>query len=264
MFLKRNTFTILIVSLILVFNISELCYAQENIDSIKSSAQESLKNFTQQINSDKSHFNISQNEDAANMKLNNAYEYSKININSIKDQKSLNNNKNSNNILSKENNKYLFSVQLGNRQIATAYVAYYKNKWQVVRLSSDYSLDQDIQQGEINASIPKDSINLINDESLNIIAISDKSNSNQLIPLRDNNLLNLKKGVKTNVTNLSSTINKKVLNNAPANKTEKRGASLSTSNTTNSSKYILIPLALIIIILSIFLYKFRIYKKKLH
>lgn len=259
--IKKNRFITLFFSLLLILAISKICYAQENVD-IKASAQASLKNFTESLSSDKTKLNISENENISDMQLGNGYKYASININSVRNIKQPNNSCKLNAILS-TNNNYLFPVKLNNRQIAIAYVSYYKNKWQVVQLSSNSSLDSNIKQAEAKYSIKDNDITLIHNEDIQIWAISTSiDSSKEIIPLNDNSKLGLKKYVKLSVNDLIKNINHNFRTNP--NSTQNgvsRGSSIGTNNTNNLSKYLISFLLIIIVLSTILIYKIRIHNK---
>lgn len=257
--IKENRFITLFFSLLLIFTMSKICYAQENVD-IKASAQASLKNFTELINANKSNLNISKNENISDMKLVHGYRYTSVNVNSVRNIKQPNNNCKLNAIVL-TNNNYLFPVKLNNRQVALAYVSYYKNKWQIVQLSSNSSLDSDINQAETKYSIKDNDITLIHNEDIQIWAISTSINSSkEIIPLNDNSKLGLKKYVKLNVNDLIKNINDNFIANP--NSTQKEvscGSSIGTNNTNNLSKYLISFLLIIIALSTILIYKTRIH-----
>lgn len=257
--IKKNRFITLFFSLLLIFTMSKICHAQENVD-IKASAQASLKNFTESMGSDKSKLNISENENISDMQLGNGYKYASININSIRNIKQPNNNCKPNAIVS-TNNNYLFPVNLNNRQIAIAYVSYYKNKWQVVSLSSNSSLNSNIKQAEAKYSIKDNDIALIHDGSTNIWAISNSiDSSKEIIPLENNSKLGLKKYVKLNANDLIKNINDNFTTNPNSTQKEvSRGSSIGTNNTNNLSKYLISFLLIIIALSTILIYKIRIH-----
>lgn len=259
--IKKNRFITLFFSLLLIFTMSKVCYAQENVD-IKSSAQASLKNFSELINADKSKLNMSENENISDMQLGRGYRYASINVNSVNNLKQANNNCKLNAIVS-TNNRYLFPVMLNNRQVALAYVAYSENKWQVVRLSSNSTLDSNIKQAEAKYSIKDDDITLIYDDFTNIRAIS--NSSKEIIPLNDNSKLGLKKYVKLNANDLVKNINDNLTTNPnPTQKRVSRGSYIGTNNTNstnNLSKYLISFLLIIIVLSTILIYKIRIRNK---
>lgn len=89
--------------------------------------------------------------------------------------------------------------------MATAYVQYFEEKWQIIGISSDGSLEGDLESDiafakekvkeSLSLDITPADIKLIYDQAVGLTALQvQSSNGEFIVPLRDSHTLSLKKG----------------------------------------------------------------------